>query len=424
MGLSAQIDQIRTGGFPVLIRKLRNIGEKTLHAVLIILTVPFALLMRLIRPIWHIRIGELDVGRIGGLYPADWYLSSRHFEADIRIRFDIFYYNSTVCNDQWLKMWKRVIRIAPIGKLFWVLDRANQKIPGAALHRLPGFKLIPALGEPAGSANETLSPILKNKKPNLFFTPKEEQDGRKGLASLNMPPNTPFVCFHCRDAAYLNTVFPETNWGYHDFRDSRIDNYVPAMEKLVEQGYYAVRMGHIVREELRTENDRIIDYASNGNRSEFMDIYLGAKCRFFLCSDTGISIIPEMFRIPTVYVNWVPIARISPWVINGLFIPKKLYRKDEDRYLTFKEIIHSELGHCGDGEVTRKHGIRLEENSPEEIETVVLEMENRLCGTWQPHPDDEDLQHRFWDFFGKDRLISNNLRMGADYLRKNRHLLE
>ena len=64
------------------------------------------------------------------------------------------------------------------------------------------------------------------------------------------------------------------DWKYHDFRDSNIQNYIPAMENLSELGLYAVRMGAVVKGRLNTANPAIFDYANCGKRTDFLDIYL------------------------------------------------------------------------------------------------------------------------------------------------------
>jgi len=110
---------------------------------------------------------------------------------------------------------------------------------------------------------------------------------------------------------------------------------------MVNRGYYAFRMGVVVKESIHSSNSRVIDYATNGQRTDFNDIYIGSHCRFFLCSDGGRSVIPEMLRIPAVYVNWTAILRISTWVLNGLFIFKKFYLKSKNRYMSFSEIHES-----------------------------------------------------------------------------------
>ena len=196
------------------------------------------------------------------------------------------------------------------------------------------------------------------------------------------------------------------------------------MEEIVRKDdYCAIRMGAIVKEKLNLNNSSIIDYATNGMRTEFLDVYLGAKCRFFLCSDTGMSMFPEMFRVPVVYVNWASLTNISTFVLDGLIIPKKVFSKREGRFLTFHEIIHSEIGSCSHGQRFEKLGIELIENTSQEILAVVMEMEQRLKRTWKTTEEDEELQRRFWEVFGPDKLRSPKLRMGADYLRQNQNLL-
>ena len=46
-------------------------------------------------------------------------------------------------------------------------------------------------------------------------------------------------------------------------------------------------MGKIVDKKFDIQSDYIIDYANNPLRSDFMDIYLGAKCLFCLTTQTG-----------------------------------------------------------------------------------------------------------------------------------------
>ena len=69
-------------------------------------------------------------------------------------------------------------------------------------------------------------------------------------------------------------------------------------------------------------------------------------------------------------------------------------------------------------------GIELIENTPEEICDVTIEMDERLNGTWKTTKEDEELQHRFWDLFGLDKIKSPDLRIGSEYLTRNKELIE
>ena len=75
----------------------------------------------------------------------------------------------------------------------------------------------------------------------------------------------------------------------------------------------------------------------------------------------------------------------------------------------------------------------LEENSPEEIRDIVIEMDERLNGNWKETREDLLLQKRFWSLF-EENIKKINLktplhgiiksRFGAMYLRKNQNWIK
>ena len=331
-------------------------------------------------------------------------------------------------------MWKRVLPHLPGIKLWKYMMRFNHLFPGYQDHEVPDNHVYPDLKtwqkllknhdeREINVFNKKLTAVLNNTKPNISFTNQEVAKGQAVLENLGIYNNEQYICFHARDSAYLDSVLKTKDWSYHNYRDSNINNYLLAAEEMANRGYYAIRMGAVVKESIHSSNSRVIDYATNGQRTDFNDIYIGSHCRFFLCSDVGISVIPEMFRIPAVYVNWTPILRISTWVLNGLFIFKKFYLKNENRYMSFLEIMNLEFGGIDTNERFAKLNIDLIENTPEEIRAVTIEMNERLDGTWQTTREDENLQRRFWALFGLEKLKSPNLRIGSDFLRKHKELI-
>ena len=415
-----QIKQIQDGGLGVLHRKLRIL-------LLAIPAIPLVIVLRILRPFVVIRLGRRDSSRIGGIYHVDWYLAEKRAGMHKGKYFDIFYFVSSlgsIGNRQFLKMYKRVLPFSFGGEFAHIVDKVNRCFAGYKPHVIPLHDARPSY-HVTYKENETLKCVLDCREPFIAFTPKEEIFGQKALHELGVPERTPFICFHARDSAYLDAIYPSKEWSYHDHRDSNIHNYFSVAEKLVERGYYAIRMGSVVKESLAKTNPAIIDYATNGKRADFMDIFLGAKCRFFICSEVGISIVPEVFKRPVVYVNWPSLGRPHMFVNNSLMIPKKLYLRKECRFLTFQEIINSEaVGYRGDGKKLEQLGINFIENAPEEIIDVVIEMDERLKGTWKTTQEDEELQKRFWSFFGKYQLKNSDLRVGAKFLRQNRELLK
>src|SRR3989338_4792360 len=378
-------------------------------------------LMRILRPFVLIRWAGLDISRIGATYKADWYLSERFAGLHQKGYFDIFYFiktNNVVCNMQWLKMWQKVLHTVSFERFWRMVTKISEMLPGHQAHALP-LRMYVVETAKTDDEKKKLGFVLNYKKPHISFTSEEELLGEEHLRELGIPDNRPFVCFHARDSAYLNTMFPKMAWEYHDYRDSSIHNYILAAENLIQKGYIAVRMGSIVKEKLNVQNPYIINYASNGQRTDFLDIYLSAKCEFFICSDTGIDVIPSCFRRPIIYTNWTPIHRIYPWVLNGLFIFKKFYSHKKKHLLTFSEIMKLQFGGPGTEKYFKEQEIDLRENTPEEIASVVMEMHARLNNAWEGADEDEVLQKRFWALLGPDRLRSPEARIGAEFLRQN-----
>ena len=200
-------------------------------------------------------------------------------------------------------------------------------------------------------------------------------------------------------------------------------DHVPAAEELTRRGYFALRMGAAVNEPLQTENPMVIDYATHF-RTDFMDMYLGNQCRFLLITDCGYSNVAQVFRRPIVWTNFPYLDLVHTWLPNQIFIPKKLWHEEAQRFLTFPEILDSKIGRIARSDEMDQLGITLIENSPEEISAVALEMDDRLKGTWQETEEDEELQRRFRELFDSSELHGQIVsRIGAEFLRQNRDLL-
>ena len=383
-----------------------------------LLLVPFALIVvlviRALRPLVLVRFKGLPSYLIGHFAAnTEVYLCERDAGLHGRKTIDIFYHSGPVSNDQLKKMWDRTLHVSRFASL---PNRLNRWLPG-------GEKYVVPWRDSADSDNYGLLP---RSSCHLAFTEEEERLGKAGLRELGITDGSPFVCFDARDPAYKNSWRPGKDWSHHDYRDSSIHNYLPAAEELARRHYFAVRMGSVVREALYATNDRIIDYATNG-RTDFLDIYLGANCKFFLSGCTGLYAIPMIFRRPIAYVNYVPLFYAPSRGLNDLIIPKKLWLRAEQRFLTFREALSSEVGKFFQSEQYEKLGIDVVENTPEEIRALAVEMDERINGTWQTSKEDEERQVRFWSLFEPSEYNENKdflPRIGAEFLRQNSDLLD
>ena len=422
--IKRQILQIRAGGSAILIKKGRIVSERVLCLLFYCPAMLIVALIRIIRPFYLIRFGQLNGPRIGHFAGnTELYLCEQDSGINVpQQRYvDLFYAENPVCNHQLKVMWKRVLHVWPS----WIIApviRIGRLIPGWKLHEV---------GENTQQDRDVHN-LLDRIGPHLKFTEEEISRGETGLREIGIPQGAPFICLAIRDSAYLDAR-PGKDWSYHNYRDCNIQNYVLAAESLANLGYYVVRMGAIIRKPLCSNHLKVIDYASNGMRSDFMDIYLGSRCAFCLSCSTGIDAVPIMFRRPVVYADMVPVGYLATYVKNRVFICKKHWLISEQRWLSLREIFQLGVGFYIRTQDYESRGVRLVENTPEEIRDVATEIAERLAGTWKPHEDDEELQRRFWEIFPKNAVGAFNkrplhgkirARFGAAFLRNNREWLE
>lgn len=403
--VQSHLHEIKVGGIKVLCRKCKML-------IGIIISFPVIVAVRLVSPIVLVRFGMLREERIGHFAAnTELYLCEQKAALHPAKAFDIFFWcgdGTFFCNHQLKQMWERSMLIR-IWNSARYLNVANKVLPGYRKHVVE-------------TSDRDVHNLYEKFPGHLTFTPEEEKRGLDELGKMGIPKGAKFICLIARDVQYLKSVFPETSSNYHDYRDSHISNYIIAAEELAKKGYYIIRMGAAVTYPLEVENLRIIDYATKF-RSDFMDIYLSARCHFFLNGGAGLESVPTIFRRPILRANVIPIEYLPTWS-EGVFIPKKLWLKKQQRFMSYREILGTDVARYLHAEQYAQSHIELVENTPEEISAVALEMHSRLNGTWQTTQDDEELQRRFWAIFPHSELHGEiRVRIGADFLRNNRHLI-
>jgi len=370
------------------------------------------IVVRLLRPVIVIRFGPLVSFRIGHFSSnTETYLSERDSGLHGKRVLDIFYDRKPVCNQQLRRMWGRIIPIYPFIEL---PDRLNRNIPGGKAHEIPARQY----------QGRDVHGVLAITEPHLFFTEEEEARGQAGLEELGLGNGAEFICMLGRDSLYLDTTDSARDWHYHDFRDIDIQSYLLAAEELTRRGYHVVRVGSLVKEEFKTSNPMIIDY-SNREPNDFMDIYLTANCRFFMSCGTGLDGVANAFRKPVAFVSYVPMDWGYTWNKNHIMIPKMHWLKEENRFMSFREILGSEVAFFRNTDQYKAMGIELQENTPEQIRDVAVEMEERISGDWVKTEKDEEFQTRFRSLYlSSDRHGAHLSRIGSRFIDEFQHLLD
>ena len=374
-----------------------------------VLSIPFVIFLRLISPIILIRWQEIISSRIGHFAAnLELYLCEKEsgVNAPSQYFFDIFFIGyKPVCNQQLFYMWKRVLRIFPKFLIYPIMI-VNRVIPGGNAHEIS-----------TSSNDRDVNNLYDTTSPHLYFTKEEEQKGERELLELGIPRDAKFICLTVRDSAY----FPEL--AYHSYRDGDIQKYILAAEEMASRGYYVIRMGALVNEKMNTQNPRVIDYAANGSRSDFMDIFLGAKCAFCISTSTGFDAVPTIFRKPLVYIT-VPVGYIYTFSKRFISITKHHISILDGHELSLDEIFDKNLAYALSSDEYKNNGVYLVDNSPEEIRDVVIEMDDRIKGHWieKYETEQNNFKNSFLKNLKKDqkRLHGNfDSLFGSKFLEKN-----
>jgi len=428
--LVKHFQQIKSGGYSVLLKKTLSLIFLILQTPIYFSAFPIALFIYLIKSFFLIRLGELPSGRIGHfsmnveLYCCE---KEENINTPSQKHIDIFFLQKVVCNKQLAKMWRRKLIVLPRW-LVYPIYKVN-----LFLNKLIPVKESTKIG-PENSDRDIYN-LLEKSNSHISFTKNEEKKGKNNLKDFGIDVNCKFVCLLVRDSAYLDRHKNQTknDFNYHNYRDADINKYLLAAEELTKRGYYVFRMGSKVLKPMQSSNPKIIDYANTKLRSDFMDIYLGAKCTFCISvGGAGFMGVPFVFRKPNAYIM-VPFGHLCTANKYDLMITKNhIFNKTKKR-LSFSEIFSRGVAIAYRQEEFDKKDITLEENSPEEIRDLSIEMDDRINGNWIEKDEDLELQDRFWKIFSENIKKQNlevplhgkiKARFCSNYLRKNNDLLK
>lgn len=225
--------------------------------------------------------------------------------------------------------------------------------------------------------------------PLIKFNKCEVDRGSKLIGQFK-----PLVCLNVRDVAYNSYVQDELGFSANKWtnRNSDIHTYRSAAEFLANSGYTVFRMGAKVENSFCSLNSKIIDYAKNGMRTEFLDFYLAHECAFAISTSSGWDEIPTMFSRPLLLVNHYDFLRTLSK--NCLVYPKLFFKKSTSQFLSFCETIELHLSGITNQKQysLREFGIEVRDLSSEELVEAVTEMAQRVEGKFVETPEQKEMQ--------------------------------
>ena len=373
------------------------------------LTVIFAFFIKLIRPILLIRWTRLDNAKFGHLATdVEIYLLEKKFGLNKpkESYIDFFYKPELkISNKQLYKMWKKKLIILPWSIVF-PLEYLRQK---NFLFNDENY-FVTTSKDRYNLYDKTL--------PRLSFSDKEKKKGFDFLRKIGLPEKAKFVCLHVRDGAFHSNKIHN----YHNYRNCNIENFRAACKFLAEKNIYVFRMGSKVEKKISFSDTKIIDYATNGMRTDFLDIFLSSECLFWISTGSGIDQMSKLFRKPHLNVNQVPIGHIATYQKKSLIIFKHFFDKKTNNKLSIDKLVQKNLCFSTRAEEFENKNVIIKENNLEELKSATKEMLYRIDNNfWDMWKETKDRQKKFWNKFpykkdfhgtivaniGKEFLIDN-----------------
>jgi len=215
-------------------------------------------------------------------------------------------------------------------------------------------------------------------RPGVLSLPDHLIDeGRAALREFGLADEDWFACLHVRDRGFYGESSRDTA-GHNELRNADIANYLAAARMVTRRGGWVFRVGDPTAPPL-APMERVIDYAHHPMKSPWLDIFLFASCRFLLGTRSGPLDVARAFGVPVLATDVFPSGH---WNFRAadLVTVKLLVRETDGRILPVAEAMRPPFLGAWNPTVYADHGIRIVDNTADEIAAATEEMLDRLDG--------------------------------------------
>jgi len=261
-------------------------------------------------------------------------------------------------------------------------------------------------------AKKKLPPLLELKEDHATR-------GRACLRSLGIPEKSWFVCLHVREPGWRDNRSER-----EDFRNCDINTYYPAISAIVDSGGWVIRMGDPLSMTPLPKMDGVIDYAHSAEKSDWMDVFLCAACRFCIGTSSGVYTIASAFGTPVLMTNGLPYVNLYALTDRDMFIPRLCRSRSKNQLLKFEELFSPPVSMASSQYEYARLGLDIIENTDEEICSAVTEMLAVSGAGVESSENDIALQTRFKSITADCGLLHGNNQVGVNARIGNRFLIE
>lgn len=372
-----------------MIRSQLLLPNLLFRSFIYLVLLPALIIIRLLKVVYLVKLGRIN-GTYWGHFIGEGMEAMYNQVNKQKNEYFLYYFTPVqTVNTQWEIILRRNLSISNFfGKH---LFRLNQIIPGGKSH-----EIILDIDPPSFfSTGKSVKVIGKDLDSN------EELAGEAWLHNRGWRSGEPIICLQIRDMATLLSTHPSRSeqeimrdFAHTTYRNTDICTYNDAIQWLLDQGVWIIRLGKWASKKLPIVDDRFIDLPFCSDRNDLLDIWLIKHATGIISTSSGGDLLAMRYSVPILYVNYVPFVKI-PCFTNSIFVPKRhIYIKNE-KPLKLSEIL--ELGYIGTDDYL-KAGVRLVDLNKNEILEATNEFWWRILNRWIETDESVTIQEKFRKF--------------------------
>ncbi len=365
-------------------------------------------LIYLIRPLVLIRIGLLSSWRMGHLaHDLEIYLANKNFYQTNSID---FISNTNLVSNKFLKKkWEEKVKFID-SKIAFPLIKINRFI-SKLFKKLSVHEII--FHPYDGNA------LVEDSKQNIILNNDEIKKGWEILKKIGIEEGSKIVCLDVRDNEYFSRKFPEKDLSHHDLRNCDIQKFIPSTRFLNEKGYFVIRMGRLVKEEMNYKHNNYFEYCSSDIQSDFLDVFIASICDFVINTSTGWAAIATFnFRKPAIYCNCQSILELLTHSKKIMLSTKIYFSKELNRNLNLIEIMQNYPFIIHDNKKSEE--VILKEHDENQLLQILQEFlkKKEMNFTFQKNSEEEKINKKFWKIYS-DQLEILKTKHSHKFIQKN-----
>jgi putative glycosyltransferase (TIGR04372 family) len=200
----------------------------------------------------------------------------------------------------------------------------------------------------------------------LKLDDETEAKGYKILGRWGLTDQDWFVAIHVREGSHRDQA---------RLPNADIKTYLPMIREIVRRGGHVVRMGSPLMTPL-PKMTNVIDYAHAVERVDWMDMFLWAKARFFVGTQSGGSEAAMCFDTPTIRSNFSSYGHCF-WSDKSFMVPKRYRNLNHASPMNLRDALRSPIPHC-ESTVHQDFEFEIIDNSETDLIKAANEMFSRL----------------------------------------------